>query len=71
MIGDGATTSVPRTEHTYTQNEPVRTPVRVTWTGTFSIGGSPEVFPIRAPIYLQGPPTDLTVVEARAELIGG
>ena len=43
--------------------------VRVTWTGTFTLPGSGEVFPIRAPAYVQGPVTEVDVRQARTELV--
>jgi len=64
-----ATTSTPMTEHVYLEPERVGASVRVTWTGTFTVGSSPEVFPIRAPAFVQGPVSEVEVVQARAQLV--
>ncbi|MDQ3715509.1 MAG: PKD domain-containing protein [Actinomycetota bacterium] len=70
-FGDGTTaeTSVPMTEHVYLEPERVGASVRVTWTGTFTVGPSAEVFPIRAPAIVQGPVSEVEVVQARAQLV--
>ena len=70
-FGDGtaATTSVPATEHVYDKAQRVGASVRVTWTGTFTVGTSAEVFTIRAPAYVQGPVTTFEVTQARTELV--
>ena len=70
-FGDGTTgeTSVPMTEHVYLKSERVGASVRVTWTGSFKVGSSPEVFPIRAPAFVQGPVSEVDVVQARAQLV--
>ncbi len=76
-FGDGATmtTTTPGTPrrpdvaHEYTRVGQRSASVRVTWTGTFTIEGSPEVFAIRTPAYVQGPPTTVDVREARTELV--
>jgi hypothetical protein len=78
-FGDGATltTTTPGTPrrpdvaHEYKRVGPMSSSVRVTWTGTFTIEGSPEVFAIRTPAYVQGPPTTVDVREARTELVSG
>ena len=67
--GTGATTAVPRTEHVYRRAATVGASVRVTWNGTFTVGGSAEVFTIRTPAYVQGPVTPLDVRTARTELV--
>jgi len=64
-----ATTSTPMTEHIYLEPERVGASVRVTWTGTFTVGSSPEVFPIRAPAFVQGPVSEVEVMQARAQLV--
>lgn len=64
-----ATTSTPMTEHVYLEPERVGASVRVTWTGTFTVGSSPEVFPIRAPAFVQGPVSEVEVMQARAQLV--
>jgi hypothetical protein len=70
-FGDGTTaeTSTPMTEHVYLEPERVGASVRVTWTGTFTVGSSPEVFPIRAPAFVQGPVSEVEVMQARAQLV--
>lgn len=70
-FGDGETaeTSVPLTEHVYRTTQRVGARVRVTWTGTFTVGSAPEVFPIRAPAFVQGPVSEVEVVQARVQLV--
>ena len=70
-FGDGSTavTTVPATEHVYRKAQEFGASVRVTWTGTFSLQGSDEVFPIRTPAYVQGPVTEVDVRQARTELV--
>lgn len=76
-FGDGtsATTAVPGrpgtddVTHLYERAQTFGARVRVTWTGTFTLPGSTEVFPIRTPAYVQGPVTQVDVREARAELV--
>ncbi len=70
-FGDGTTaeTSVPMTEHVYLESERVGASVRVTWTGSFTVGSSAEVFLIRAPAFVQGPVSEVEVVQARAQLV--
>lgn len=76
-FGDGSslTTTTPGTPqrpdvaHTYaTAGERVSS-VRVTWTGTFTLQGSAEVFDIQSPAFVQGPDTVVDVREARTELV--
>jgi hypothetical protein len=76
-FGDGGTmtTSVPGTPrrpdvaHTYARAGDVSTSVQVTWTGTFTIEGSDEVFTIASPAVVTGPPTTVQVRQARTELV--
>lgn len=70
-FGDGTTaeTPVPGTEHIYLEPGRVGASVRVTWTGTFTVGSSPEVFPIRSPAFVQGPVSEVEVMQARAQLV--
>lgn len=76
-FGDGATMTTtrpgtaqrPDVAHEYKQAGKVSTSVRVTWTGTFTLEGSPEVFTISAPAFVQGPATAVDVREARTELV--
>jgi hypothetical protein len=72
-FGDGATTTtaVPATEHVYRRAVTAGASVRVTWNGTFTLGGSTEVFTIRAPAYVDSPSAQLDVRTARTELVAG
>jgi hypothetical protein len=65
--GQGATTTVPSTEHVYTEARDRQASVRVTWTGTFTFGG--QTFPIRTPAYVTSAPVTVDVREARSELV--
>jgi hypothetical protein len=70
-FGDGTrtTSSVPTTEHVYRRATTVGASVRVTWSGTFTLGRSPEVFTIRAPAYVESAPVRVDVRTARTELV--
>ncbi len=76
-FGDGAimTTTRPGTPqrpdvaHEYSRAGQMTSSVRVTWTGTFTLEGSPEVFTITTPAFVQGPATTVDVREARTELV--
>ena len=76
-FGDGATmsTAIPGTPrrpdvaHMYTRAGEVSSSVRVTWTGTFTLEGSSEVYEIQSPAFVQGSPTVVDVREARTELV--
>lgn len=76
-FGDGGTltTKVPGrpgtddVTHLYERAQTFGASVRVTWTGTFTLPGSSEVFPIRTPAYVQGPVAQVDVREARTELV--
>jgi hypothetical protein len=76
-FGDGSTltTTTPGTPkrpdvaHEYVQAGEMESSVRVTWTGTFTLEGSAEVYEIQSPAYVQGPPTVVDVREARSELV--
>jgi hypothetical protein len=69
VFGDGsrAHTTLPSTTHAYAAKGPVATRVDVTWSGSFTIDGSGEQFPIDPPAHTTGVPTELDVVEALAE----
>jgi len=73
--GQGLTTDVPGrpqqpvVSHVFTRPGDFSAQVRVTWTGTFSLPGSAEVFPIREPAFVQGPATPVQVREARSQLV--
>jgi hypothetical protein len=43
--------------------------VRVTWTGTFTVEGSTEVFDIQTPVFVESPQTVVAVRQARTELV--
>jgi hypothetical protein len=76
-FGDGATltTTTPGTPqrpdvaHEYRRAGQMTASVRVTWTGTFTLAGSPEVYEIQSPAFVQGPPTVVDVREARTQLV--
>lgn len=70
-FGDGATavTTAPTMTHEYRMAREAEASVRVMWTGTFTLPGSSEVFPIRTPAYVQGAPATVDVREARTELV--
>lgn len=76
-FGDGATlaTTVPGTPrqpevaHTYRRAQEFAASVRVTWTGTFTVEGSTEVFDIQTPVFVQSPQTVVAVRQARTELV--
>jgi hypothetical protein len=76
-FGDGSTltTTTPGTPkrpdvaHEYVQAGEMESSVRVTWTGTFTLEGSTEVYEIQSPAYVQGPRTVVDVREARTELV--
>ena len=78
-FGDGATltTTTPGTPqrpdvaHEYRRAGRMTSTVRVTWTGTFTLEGSAEVYAIRSPAFVEGPPTVVDVREARTELVSG
>lgn len=77
--GDGTTSSTdspgvpkrPVVAHEYTQARDHEVGVITTWTGTFTIAGSDEVFAIRTPAVVSGPPVTVQVREARTELVAG
>ncbi len=76
-FGDGATMTTtrpgtpqrPDVAHEYSRAGQMTSSVRVTWTGTFTLEGSPEVFTITTPAFVQGPATTVDVREARTELV--
>jgi hypothetical protein len=57
--------------HVYRRAQLEGASVRVTWTGTFSLPGSAEQFPVRNPAFTQGPVTPVDVREARTQLVDG
>lgn len=75
--GDGTTQTTstpgvpkrPVVAHEYRQAKDYSVSVATTWTGTFSVAGSPEVFPIRTPAVVQSAPVDVQVREARTQLV--
>jgi len=77
--GDTATTTTPGhphpsedVTHTYTQPAAGLAPyVTVVWSGTYTISGFDETFTITGTVSRDGPPLQLPVREARAELIDG
>jgi hypothetical protein len=78
-FGDGSTLTTttpgrPGTDdvtHVYRRAQVEGASVRVTWTGTFSLPGSAEQFPVRNPAFTEGPVTPVDVREARTQLVGG
>jgi hypothetical protein len=76
-FGDGATMTTtrpgtprrPDVAHQYMRAGKVDSSVRVTWTGTFTLEGSAEVFTIPTPAFVQGPATTVDVREARTVLV--
>ncbi len=74
-FGDGstvraaATGSKPRVEHTY--REPGRKDVRLRtlYSATFTIAGSPTVYPLQGTADVPGRPTQVVAREARSELV--
>jgi hypothetical protein len=78
-FGDGTTLTTttpgrPGTDdvtHVYRRAQVEGASVRVTWTGTFSLPGSTEQFPVRNPAFTQGPVTPVDVREARTQLVAG
>lgn len=76
--GDGSapqtftTAGVPKrpvVSHVYDHSGDYPASVTVTWTGTFSIAGSTEVFEIRTPVEVESAPATVSVREARTELV--
>lgn len=61
----------PVVAHEYTRSADYSVGVTTTWTGTFTVAGSPEVFQIRTPAIVQTPPVTVQVREARTELVDG
>ena len=78
-FGDGSTLTTttpgrPGTDditHVYRRAQVEGASVRVTWTGTFSLPGSAEQFPVRNPAFTQGPVTPVDIREARTQLVAG
>lgn len=78
QFGDGTSTSLvapagtrPRTEHVYTVRGPVEVSLRTFYTATFTIEGSPEIYPLQGEADVPGEPTALVVREARTQLVDG
>jgi hypothetical protein len=61
----------PVVSHLYPQARDYVAGVVTTWTGTFTVAGSSEVFPIRTPAVVQSAPVTVQVREARTQLVGG
>lgn len=72
--GSTSTPGVPKrpvVSHTYDQARDHQVGRATTWTGTFTVAGSSEVFPIRTPAVVTSAPVTVQVREARTELVGG
>lgn len=54
--------------HTYVTADPFQAEVAVTYAGTYSVAGGPDL-DIPGTVTIEGPPVDLDIVEARSELI--
>jgi hypothetical protein len=75
--GDGATQTTstpgvpkkPVVAHEYSKASDYSVSVATTWTGSFSVAGSAEVFPIRTPAVVQSAPVTVQVREARTQLV--
>ncbi len=69
QFGDGSTetTTVAEVPHTYRQHRAMQVQVDVEWGGTFRIVGQPDAYDINPPATVNGTPSVLTVVQARAE----
>lgn len=75
--GDGTTQTTstpgvpkrPVVAHEYRQARDYTVSVATTWTGSFSVAGSDEVFPIRAPAVVQSAPVTVQVREALTQLV--
>lgn len=67
--GDGTTerTTTATSVHTYDRTGRMPTKVDVVWGGTFTVGAQAEAYDIDPPATVNGAPTVLTVVQARAE----
>jgi hypothetical protein len=72
--GTTTTPGVPKrpvVSHEYGQARDYQVGVATTWTGTFTVAGSSEVFPIRTPAVVQSAPVTVQVREARSQLVDG
>jgi hypothetical protein len=70
--GTTTTPGVPKrpvVSHEYGQARDYQVGVATTWTGTFTVAGSNEVFPIRTPAVVQSAPVTVQVREARTQLV--
>ncbi len=75
--GDGSSSTTttpgvakrPVVSHEYGQPRDYAVSVATTWTGTFTVAGSSEVFPIRTPAVVQSAPVTVQVREARTQLV--
>jgi hypothetical protein len=73
--GSSSTTSTPgvpkrpMVSHEYGQPRDYAVSVATTWTGTFTVAGTSEVFPIRTPAVVQSGPVTVQVREARTQLV--
>lgn len=77
-FGDGSVQEVrpsgsvpPGTEHTYRVAGPKTVGLLSTYTATFTIAGSPTVYPLTGTAVVPGIPAQLGVREARTELVDG
>jgi hypothetical protein len=59
----------PVVAHEYVKAQDYAVSVTTTWTGTFTIPGSTEVFQIRTPAVVQSAPVTVQVREARTQLV--
>lgn len=72
--GSTSTPGVPKrpvVSHEYAQARDYQVGLATTWTGTFTVAGSAEVFPIRTPAVVVSAKVVVQVREARSELVGG
>ena len=58
-------------QHRYTQPGSVSVSLDVDYTGTFTVGDSPEVYEADGVAHIVGPPTALVLREARSQLEAG
>lgn len=77
-FGDGAIMDVqangapaPRVEHTYREAGPKVVSLRTFYTATFTIEGSPTIYPLTGTAEVPGVPGQLAVREARTQLVDG
>lgn len=76
IFGDGTTaqsppTATPTAEHVYRTAGPMAVSLRASYTGTFTIGGSPEVYDLEGTAEVPGQQRLLPVEQARTQLEAG